>query len=208
MVTSLKELMQTISGKKAPGPSTTFTVFHVFYSLELMSQKPIGRNKLAEQLQIGDGVIRTLISRLREAELIDAAKSGCRLTEKGRAVWGQFEAIFTRQEILTQSELIHSDFNRAFLVKNLGDKVHSGIEQRDAAIVAGARTALIIVYRSGHLCIQSITEDLEKLYPKAAKNMLDRIQPQENDVIVVAGAESALKAKRGAFAASWSLVSA
>jgi predicted transcriptional regulator len=208
MVTSLRELMQEISGKKAPGPSTTFTVFHVFYSLELMSQKPIGRNKLAEQLQIGDGVIRTLISRLREAELIDAAKSGCRLTEKGRAVWGQFEAIFTRQEILTQSELIHSDFNRAFLVKNLGDKVHSGIEQRDAAIVAGARTALIIVYRSGHLCIQSITEDLEKLYPKAAKNMLDRIQPQENDVIVVAGAESALKAKRGAFAASWSLVSA
>jgi predicted transcriptional regulator len=208
MVTSLRELMQEISGKKAPGPSTTFTVFHVFYSLELMSQKPIGRNKLAEQLQIGDGVIRTLISRLREAELIDAAKSGCRLTEKGRAVWGQFEAIFTRQEILTPSELIHSDFNRAFLVKNLGDKVHSGIEQRDAAIVAGARTALIIVYRSGHLCIQSITEDLEKLYPKAAKNMLDRIQPQENDVIVVAGAESALKAKRGAFAASWSLVSA
>jgi predicted transcriptional regulator len=208
MVTSLKELMQEISGKKAPGPSTTFTVFHVFYSLELLAQKPIGRNKLAEQLQIGDGVIRTLISRLREAELIDAAQSGCRLTEKGSAIWRQFEAIFTRQEVLAKSELIHSDFNRAFLVKNMGEKVNSGIEQRDAAIVAGARTALIVVYRSGHLCIQSITEDLEKLYPKAAKNMLERIQPQENDVIVVAGAESELKAKRGAFAASWSLVSA
>jgi predicted transcriptional regulator len=208
MVASLKQLMQEISGKKALGPSTTFTIFHVFYSLELMAQKPIGLNKLAEQLQIGNGVIRTLISRLREAELIDPAKSGCRLTEKGRTVWGQFEANFAQQAVLEKSEIIRSEFNHVFLVKNLGDKLHSGIEQRDAAIVAGAITALIIVYHSGRLCIQSITEDLAELYPRAAKNILERIQPQENDVIVVAEAESALKAKRGAFAASWSLVSA
>jgi hypothetical protein len=208
MVTSLKELMQEISSKKAQGPSTTFTVFHVFYALELMAQKPIGRNKLAEQLQVGDGAIRTIISRLREAELIDAAKSGCNLTEKGKDVWSRFEGIFPRQVDLAKSELIHSEFNHAFLVKNLGAKVRSGIDQRDAAIIAGARIALIIVYRNGHLCIQSISEDIEKLYPQAAKHVLERMQPQENDVIVVAGAESALKAKRGAFAASWSLVSA
>jgi predicted transcriptional regulator len=208
MVTSLKQVMQEISSKKAPGPSTTYTVFHVFYALELMAQKPIGRNKLAEQLQVGDGAIRTIISRLREAELIDAAKSGCNLTEKGKDIWSQIETIFPRQVNLDKSDLIRSEFNHAFLVKNLGVKVGSGIDQRDAAVIAGARTALIIVYHNGHLCIESISEDIEKLYPQAAKHILECMQPQENDVVVIAGAESALKAKRGAFAASWSLVSA
>ena len=37
MAVSLKKFIQEIAGKKAPGPSTSFTVFHVFYALELMA---------------------------------------------------------------------------------------------------------------------------------------------------------------------------
>lgn len=208
MALSLKKFMQQISNKKAPGPSTTFTIFHVFYALELMAQKPIGRNKLAEQLKVGDGAIRTIISRLREADLIDTSKAGCNLTEKGQDIWRQFEAIFPKQMDMAKTELTRSEFNHAFLVKNVGERVHSGIDQRDAAIIAGARTALVIVYSKGHMCIESVSDDIEKQYPKAAKQLLEHIQPQENDAIVVAGAESAFKAKRGAFAASWSLITA
>ena len=36
MATSLKKFIQEIAGKKAPGPSTSFTVFHIFYALELL----------------------------------------------------------------------------------------------------------------------------------------------------------------------------
>jgi DNA-binding MarR family transcriptional regulator len=208
MALSLKKYMQQISGKKAPGPSTTFTIFHVFYALELMSQKSIGRNKLAEQLKVGDGAIRTIISRLREADLIDTSKAGCSLTKKGKDLWCQFEAIFPKQMDMAKTELTRSEFNHAFLVKNVGERVHSGIDQRDAAIIAGARTALVIVYNKDHLRIESVSDDIEKQYPKAAKQLLEYMHPQENDAIVVAGAESAFKAKRGAFAASWSLISA
>jgi DNA-binding MarR family transcriptional regulator len=207
MATSLKKFMQQLSGKKAPGPSTSFTIFHVYYALELMAHKPLGRNRLAEQLQVGDGAVRTIISRLREAELIQTSKEGCNLTEKGRKIWMQFEEIFPCQADLPRSELYPSEFNHAFLVKNSGEKVTSGIDQRDAAIIAGARKAIVIVYKKGHLCIESVSEDIEKQYPKAAQQILDKLQPKENDVVVVAGAETALKAKRGAFAASWSLVS-
>ncbi len=208
MAASLKKFMQQISGKKAPGPSTTFSIFHVFYALQLMAQKPIGRNKLAEQLNVGDGAIRTIISRLREADLIDTSKAGCNLTQKGRDIWSQFESIFPKEVDLPKSDVYPSEFNHAFLVKNCGEKVSSGIDQRDAAIIAGARTALVIVYRKGHLSIESVSDDIEKQYPKAAKQLLEQMQPKENDAIVVAGAESAFKAKRGAFAASWSLISA
>ena len=94
MATSLKEFIQEIAGKKAPGPSTTFTVFHIFYALELMSQKPLGRNTLAKKLCVGDGAVRTIISRLRTAELIETSKGGCNLTEKGRRLGGGSRRFF------------------------------------------------------------------------------------------------------------------
>jgi predicted transcriptional regulator len=206
MAASLKKFIQGIAGKKAPGPSTTFTVFHVFYALELMAQKPLGRNKLAEKLSVGDGAVRTIISRLRDAGLIETSKEGCNLTKKGLEIWRQFEEIFPKRMEIPRSELSKSEFNFAFLVKNSGQKVKSGIDQRDAAIIAGARKALVIVYRNGHLHIESVSESIEKDYPKAANQILKELVPQENGVIIIAGADSALKAKRGAFAASWSLI--
>ncbi|MGD6851290.1 MAG: DUF4443 domain-containing protein [Candidatus Bathyarchaeia archaeon] len=207
MAVNLKKFMQNIAGKRAPGPSTSFTIFHLYYALELLSQKPLGRNRLAENLSVGDGAVRTIISRLREAELIETSKGGCGLTEKGKQVWSQFEAIFPKQADLAPSELYPSEFNHAFLVKDAGHKVSSGIDQRDAAIIAGARKALVIVYKKGHLSIESVSDNIEKDYPKASEQILEALQPSENDAIVVAGAEKALKAKRGAFAASWSLIS-
>jgi predicted transcriptional regulator len=207
MAASLKKFLTQIAGKKAPGPSTTFTIFHIFYSLELLSQTPLGRNKLAEKLNVGDGAVRTIISRLRDAGLIEISKEGCRLTEKGLETWRQIEELFPKRIVISRFVLAPSEFNFAFLVKKSGQKVKSGIDQRDAAIIAGARKALVIVFKDGHLRIESVSECLEKQYPKAASMIFKELMPEDDDVIIVAGAETALKAKRGAFAASWSLVS-
>jgi len=207
MASSLKKFMQEIAGKKAPGPSTTFTIFHVFYALELLSERSLGRNKLAEKLNVGDGAVRTIISRLREAALIETSKEGCTLTQKGLDIWRQFQEIFPKRVEIPRSELAQSEFNFAFLVKKSAQKVESGIDQRDAAIIAGARKALVIVLKNGHLCIESVSDCIEKQYPKAANLLLKELMPQEDDVIIISGAESYLKAKRGAFAASWSLIS-
>ena len=207
MPVSLKKFIHQIAGKKAPGPSTTFTVFHIFYALELIAQKPLGRNKLAEKLEVGDGAVRTIISRLKEEDLIETSKQGCNLTRKGLDIWKQFDEIFPKQMALPRSDLSSSEFNYAFLVKNCGQKVKSGINQRDAAIFAGALNALVIVYRNGHLCIESVSSRIEQDYPIVASQIINELKPEENDVIIVAGADSLLRAKRGVFAASWSLIS-
>ncbi|MCW4023787.1 MAG: DUF4443 domain-containing protein [Candidatus Bathyarchaeota archaeon] len=206
MAIMLKKLISEIAGKKAPGPSTTFTVFHIFYALELMAQKPLGRNKMAEKLNVGDGAVRTIIRRLRKYELIETTKEGCTLSKKGLEIWQQFEQVFPKRLKVEKSELATSDYNYAFLVKDAGHKVKSGIDQRDAAIIAGAQKAMIIVFKNNNLSIQSVSNNIEKLYPKAASEIHQDLSPQENDVIIIAGAESAMKAKRGAFAASWSLI--
>ncbi len=203
---SLKQVMQEIAGVKAPGPSTTFTVFHFFYAFELMAQIPIGRNKLAEKLEVGDGAIRTIISRLKSAGFIVTSKAGCSLTTKGFELWCKFEKIFPKRSEFPKTELTLGEHNFAFLVQNVGNKVHSGIEQRDAAIIAGARKASVIVVKKGRLTIEFVSENLQRDYPKAVSFILKNFSPKNNDAIVIAEGDSMFKAKSGAFAASWSLI--
>ncbi len=206
MTSTLKAFISSLAGAKAPGPNTTFTVFHIFYALELMSEKTIGRNKLAGKLNVGEGAIRTIISRLVDAGLISTSKEGCSLTAKGLHVWKQFAEAFPYRVEIPKTELTTSDYNYAFLVKNSGHKVQSGIDQRDAAIIAGARRALVIISKGGHLGIESVSDSIEKEFPKAASQILKGLKPEDNDVIVLAGGDTLLKAKRGAFAAGWSLL--
>src|SRR5208283_1858365 len=129
----------------------------------------------------------------------ETSKEGCSLTKKGLEIWGQFEQAFPKRVEIPKTELNESEFNFAFLVKNSGQKVRSGIDQRDAAIIAGALKALVIVFKDGHLRIESVSNSVEKDYPKAASQILKELTPEDNDSIIIAGADSALRAKRGAF---------
>jgi biotin operon repressor len=206
MTSAFKQFIESIAGEKAPGPSATFSVAHIFYALELMAERPIGRNKLAEKLIVGEGAVRTIINRLKDAGLIVTSKAGCNLTAKGLSIWKKFEEFFPKRVEIGKTELTTAEHNYAFLVKNSGHKVKSGIEQRDAAIVAGAKRAVVIVSKGGHLIIESVSNSIEKEFPKAANQILKVIQPEDNDVIIIAGADVPQKAKHAAFAASWALV--
>lgn len=207
MTSSFKRLIESLASPKGPGPSTTFSVFHIFSALELIAKKPIGRNKLAKKMKVGEGAVRTIISRLRDSGLIATSKEGCVLTEKGISVWQNFESVFPKRVEIKKTALTTSDYSYSFLVKNKGDKVKSGIDQRDAAIMGGARRAIVIVFKSGRLIIDSVSDSVKKDFPEAAGIILEKLNPEENDVIIIAGANSPLKAKRGAFAASWVLIS-
>jgi predicted transcriptional regulator len=206
MTSQLKSFIESLASPKGPGPCTTFSMFHIFYALELVAKKPIGRNKLAEKLNVGEGAIRTIISRLKDAGLIVTSKEGCNLTDKGLSIWEKFVEVFPQRIKIEKTPLTTSAYNYAFLVKNRGHKVKSGIDQRDAAIMGGARRAVVIVSKHGHLIIESVSNSIEKDFPEAANRILKNLKPENNDVIIIAGADNPLKAKRGAFAASWVLI--
>jgi predicted transcriptional regulator len=206
MTSQFKKFIESLARPKGPGPSTTFSMFHIVYALELMAEKPIGRTKLAEKLNVGEGAIRTIISRLKGAGLIVTSKEGCNLTDKGLSVWKRFEEVFPKRGVIEKTPLTTSAYNYAFLVKNRGHKVKSGIDQRDAAIMGGARRAVVIVSKHGHLVIESVSNSIEKDFPEASNKILKALKPEDNDVIIIAGADDPLKAKRGAFAASWVLL--
>ena len=203
---AFKQILEEITGGKVPGPSPTFSVFHMLRAIELISNKAIGRSKLAEELGVGEGAMRTMINRFKDAGLITASKLGCILTSNGLKLWNEYRTVFKRKVGIGKSELTLADYNVAILVKNHGHKVKSGMKQRDAAIMVGAKGATTIMFKGERLIIPSVSDDITKDFPKEANQMVRLLQPEENDAIIIGSADSSRKAEYGALAAAWTLV--
>jgi predicted transcriptional regulator len=202
---TFKGFLEKISGEKAPGPSPSFSLFHMLHALELIAEKAIGRNKLAENLNVGEGAIRTIIERLKNAGLITTSKVGCTLTNKGLKLWKKYKSTLKKAEI-QKSELAFTEYSSAILIKNSGNKIKSGVEQRDAAVKAGAKGATTIIFKKGRLIIPSVSSNMINDFPKAANQIINLLKPKENDAIIIGSGNSLEEASQGALAAAWTLL--
>lgn len=203
---AFKQILEKIASEKAPGPSPSFSLFHILNAIEVMAKQPIGRGMLAENLKVGEGVVRTIINRLQKAGLITISKAGCVLTKEGLSLWKEYKAIFKEKVEIEKNELTLAEYNFAILVKNHAHKVKSGMEQRDAAVMVGAKSATILLFKGQRLIIPSVSTNVAKDFPKAASQILKLLKPEENDVIIIVSANTPEKAQYGALAAAWALL--
>jgi len=193
--------------EKAPGPRPSFSVFDVIKAMELIAEKgSIGRGKIAEELRLGEGATRTLISRLIDARLIASSKSGCSLTEKGAKIWNELRAIIPQKFVLEKNELTFAAYSVALQVKGQGGKVKKGLEQRDAAVTVGAKGATTLVFKDNRLILPMISTDVAKDYPVTFNQIIRLTKLEENDVVIISSADQLKMAEYGALAAAWSLV--
>ncbi|MGB9684159.1 MAG: DUF4443 domain-containing protein [Candidatus Bathyarchaeales archaeon] len=206
MAHKVKQFLEKTAREKAPGPAPTFSVLHILRAMELVAEKPIGRTKLAVELNVGQGAARTIINRLREAGLLSTSKMGCKLTTKGLRLWEEYKKVFQKKIDIGENELTHAKHNFAVLAKNCGHKIRSGIEQRDAAVKIGAKGAITIIFREGHLIIPSVSDNFARDFPVTAEKIVKLLQPEENDVVVISGADTLDLAEHGIAAATWTLL--
>jgi predicted transcriptional regulator len=203
---AFKLLLEKITKEKAPGPSPKFSIFHILRAVEIVAEKAIGRSRLAENLEVGEGVMRSVIERLKDAGLIETSKAGCTLTNKGLRLWREYKSVFKKKVEIGKNELALAQYNLAILIKNRGHKIKSGVEQRDAAVMAGARGATTILVKEGRLIIPSVSNIVVKDFPKAANQITKNFELEENDVIIIGSADSLGKAEYGTLAAAWTLL--
>jgi predicted transcriptional regulator len=204
---TIKKLLEGLLKEKAPGPAPSFSVFHIIKVLELTAKEgPIGRGKLSKKLRTGEGVTRTLLNRLIDAGLIVTSKPGCSLTKKGETIWNEFQLIFPQKVKLEKSELTLANYNIAVLIKDCGDKVKTGIEQRDAAILTGAKGATTLIFKNQTLIQPGISKNVARDFPEIFNKITEQLELEENDVIVIGSADTWKKAEYGALAASWTLI--
>ncbi|MEM2248570.1 MAG: DUF4443 domain-containing protein [Candidatus Bathyarchaeia archaeon] len=203
----LKSFLISLASKRAPGPSPSFNIFDIIRFVRLLAVSGnIGRGRIAKELNLGEGAVRTLLRRLTEAGLVITSRSGCSLTHKGMKLWSEIERVLQGMVRIGGSELTLAPYSVAILVRGCADKVKSGIEQRDAAIVSGARGAVTIIFKNNRMIIPGVSENMERDYPSAFRELSCLMKPREGDVIIVSSADSQRDAEYGALAAAWSLL--
>jgi len=203
----LKKFLESLLEERAPGPFPSFSVLHLIKCLELVARTgQIGRGKLAEELRIGEGATRTLIERLKIARLISVSRKGCVLTEKGKRIWSEFESTFPQKTNLGRNELALADCNVAVQIRGVGNQVRTGLEQRDAAIIAGAKGATTLVFMGKKLTLPNMSDDISNDFPVAFRQITTLLKLRENDAVVIGSADTWSRAEYGALAAAWTLI--
>ena len=202
------QALRRVVGVKYLGPSPTFSELHVLRALLLIGEKgAIGRAALAESLGLGHGMVRTLIERLRSEHIIKVEREGCILTKKGLLLRDGFKASIVLPQKIDAGRLAVDAHSAAILVRNAGQKVKIGLEQRDAAVRAGATGATTIILRKGKYVVPMSSTDSEREFPNEVWSTIKGIlAPKDSDVIIVCSAKSEKEAEYGALAAALTFV--
>lgn len=192
-----------IADRYAPSRVLSFDLAHVFKALQLMHQNGrISRSLLVDELDLGEGSIKTLVKHLKMHNVVETSKAGMRLTSKGNTLFSKLQfAIPTEMEIEKCSIGI-GKYNHAVLVKNLGDSIGTGIEQRDAAIKIGALGATTLIFKDGKFLMPDRNQYSLRNEPKLRFEMLEKLKPEDNDIIIIGSSENRKNAELAAKSAA------
>ena len=198
-----RNVLREIAGKVAPGRPPAYIQAHALIGLELIGAGlGVGRQQLSRDLRLGEGTIRTMVSRMRGLGLVDASRGGMSLTEEGRGVLVELNEATSTSEI-PETPLTVGSMNYAVLVKGASAGVNLGIEQRDAALMAGALGATTLIYDGENLLMPGTSEELD---PETRRLILTSLSPKKGDVIVIGSSDDRHLAELGAKAAALELL--
>ncbi|MHA1671663.1 MAG: DUF4443 domain-containing protein [Promethearchaeota archaeon] len=214
----------------------TFTHAHILLSLLIFENHPqgIGRYRLKEELLIGKGTARSLITRLKDrVDFIKVSRGkdqssepkirlGHVLTDKGMKF---LEKVKRKIPLLKMGDLkvlkeiiIEAERNYSFIcvVKQGESKIKYGMEQRDAAIKVNGTGATCLVFNGNHFVFPASTGIMDQdLKEKANKNIEDYFKNlilsannslEKGDVFIIGLGEDPKKARLASLNAALTLI--
>ena len=199
-------LIEKIVRKVAPGRSPSFTEAHVLKALELVSSgSGVGRKRLGELLGLNEGVTRTLLRHLKEANLIEVTRRGMKLREEGKRLLAAFSIFMSGGTEVPRSPLTIGPQNFALLVRRAAHHIRSGVEQRDTALKAGALGATTLIFDGEKLTLPAVQE-IQPRAEEVCDLLLLRLKPRKGDAIIIGTAVDILLAELGAKTAALELL--
>jgi hypothetical protein len=203
MEMSFKPLLRHVAEKTASGRTPSYGEAQILRALEITSEGDIGRAALGVRLGVGEGVVRTIIKRLISDGLIEVTTRGISTSKKGQRLLKEAHAIIVAGSEVPSTEDTVGKYNYALLIKGAFSKVRFGLEQRDAALLAGAKGATTIIFSNGAMIIPGMDRPPTT---HLASSLRDQLSLSEGDTIVVGTGDTAIEAEIGAYSAALTLV--
>ena len=203
----LLEVIERVASKIAPGRVPSFNEAQVVKALEIIgAHGTVGRIRLSKELELGEGATRTLLKHLKKEGLIEGSRRGVTFSEYGKKLFSNLRSKISEGIDVPNSLLTVGPFNIAVLVRNAAHGVRRGVEQRDTAIKAGALGATTLIFSRNKLTMPSREEDVFKGISSIDNILVSKLNPKENDVIIVGSGENKRSAEIGAKMAALELL--
>jgi len=185
------------------GPMFRFSDASIYWALHVLSDgRRLGRKKLAEMVGIGEGSMRRIIDTLKEWNFITVKQTGITITKMGQTFLRQIPMRVVEVELGGSTV---GDYSQSILVMGVADKIHNGMQQRDAGIKAGATGCTTLVIRDGALMIPP-DWNIDERDPDLAYKIRKDTGITQNDVIIVGSANTKVLAVAAAINAAFELI--
>jgi len=195
----LLEVIERVTRKIAPGPAPSFNEAHVVKALEIIGKCGIvGRIRLSKEVGLGEGTTRTLLKHLKNEGITQSSRSGISFSETGKKLFSDLRSKVSEGVDVASSPLTVGSFNIAVLVRDSAQAVGSGMEQRDTAIKSGASGATTLVFSGNKLSMPACVNDISESTSSLHDEIVTKLNPNENDVIIVGSGENRKLAEIGA----------
>jgi predicted transcriptional regulator len=180
--------LQTISSRYAPSRILSFDIAHIFKALQIIEDRGhASRTLLCQELNLGEGAVRTLIKHLKMKELIETSNAGTKMSDKGKKFFTEILTRLPKGCSLPKCSIALGKYNYVVLLKQFSFAVKSGIEQRDASIKMGAVGATTLLFSKGRFVMPNtnIMLDPLKKEPSIYELLVKKLEPVEGDVIII-----------------------
>ena len=178
--------LQKVADRYAPSRMLSFDMVHVFKTLQLIQENGhVSREKLCEDLGLGEGTIKTLVRHLKMQNLIESTNAGTTMTKKGNSFFSELLSSIPSEISLSKCAITLGKFNYAVLVKQMSSMIKDGIAQRDAAIRMGASGATTLLFKDNKFLIPQTDFDSLKDEHQLSEQMIKCLHPQDGDVIII-----------------------
>jgi len=170
----------------------------------LRTEGELGRYRLARMLGVPQGVARGSLARMKKKGLVAVRRrAGARASPKGLREL----AILMKRHHLGLVERSDQELlglgpeSVIFQVAGRAHRLGQGIEQRDAAIKAGATGAVTFLFDGRMLRFPGVAEPVSRRSPATFEQLKSQLRMRRGDVILIAFAGTWWEAARGGFAA-------
>jgi len=170
----------------------------------LKTEGEIGRYRLAKMIGVSQGVARGVLARMKRRRLILVRRrAGARASQKGIH---ELATLMKHHSLKLVKRYDHELLGLGpecviFQAVGRSHRLGQGIEQRDAAIKAGATGAVTIIFDGKTLKFPGVAEPVSKRSPTTFRQLKAQLEPTSGDVILVAFGQTWWEAARGGFAA-------
>ena len=184
-------LLSKVAQRHAPSRMLSFDLAHVFKTMQMMAdEKKISRSRMMQELGLGEGSIKTLVKHLKMQGLVENSNAGMWLTNKGETLYSKLHILIPKEMDIAKCSVALGKFNHAVLLKDMAPNIKSGIEQRDAAIKAGAVGATTLLCKNERLVLPGTGEDLMRNDQKIHLLIMEKLSPKQNDVIIIGSSQN------------------